>query len=681
MWNYIISSALLCGVLFASPEAIALDRVPLQTGPHRDVEITALPGGVSEISVSGAGPHFWTAPVPPTFDPGKHTVIAFEYFSPSGVESISVRYRQTDGTMTLRGSSEIPLAETWQPFSIDLSEGTPKPPAGDPQMRFHFAMSKRPGTSLQIRRFEIREPNPAEIAAKSQREAVQARREADAEAYLKYLRKEYPDTVSNVTVGLETIRVQGNVSGSAILRELPPQHASHRPLDQMPLASDLSGEFDLSFPRFSEGNGRDSALSRWRLDGKDGGIRSRCRWPDQTEEGIAADLPKLQAPHQKGLGGIPAIGDQGHEIFELGISHATVNFVITSLISAVKKPGFEPFLFEGKNWFYNARYLAQTRTTVEHLVEREIIVSCILLVANQAGRPMTHPDAEPRGIYSIPNLATPEGANHYRAALYLLADRFSKPEARISNWIIHNEIDQAGVWTNMGDQPLARYLETYMRSARLVYHTMRLRDPNSRVFISLTHHWSKTSSGQGTYQVREMLDLFNEMGRAEGDFEWGVAYHPYPQDLRNPDTWNDADVTGDFETPYITPKNLEVLPAYLAQERFLYRGKTARTILFSEQGFNTPTLSIEDQKRQVAGLIYTFRKLRTMPTVEAYHLHRYQDMPEQEGGLRLGIIDENGNRKLGWDAYVAIGTEREKEFDAITDELSAPKAPESAPPQ
>ena len=221
----------------------------------------------------------------------------------------------------------------------------------------------------------------------------------------------------------------------------------------------------------------------------------------------------------------------------------------------------------------------------------------------------------------------------------------------------------------MGNQPLARYLETYMRSARLVYHTMRLRDPFSRVFVSLTHHWNVTSSSTGTYQVRELVDLFTEMSSAEGDFEWGVAYHPYPQDLRNPDTWNDPGVTGNFDTPYITPKNLEVLPAYLAQKRFLYHGEKERAILFSEQGFNTPTLSEEDQRRQVAGLVYTFRKLKTMPTVEAWHLHRYQDMPDGEGGLRLGIIDEHGNRKLGWGAYAAIGTEKEAPFAVMADEL------------
>ena len=272
---------------------------------------------------------------------------------------------------------------------------------------------------------------------------------------------------------------------------------------------------------------------------------------------------------------------------------------------------------------------------------------------------MTHPEAEPRGTFAMPNLASEQGAKLYRAALDFLTNRYATKERRITNWVIHNEVDQAGTWTNMGDQPLGRYLETYMRSARLVYHAARLRDPHARMFISLTHHWSKTSPGVGVYNVREMIDLFFLAAKQEGEFDWGVAYHPYPQNLRDPDTWLDADVTYDFDTPYITPRNLEVLPAYLGD----------RPILLSEQGFNTPTLSEADQKRQVAGLIYTFRKLPELPTIEAYHLHRYQDMPDREGGLRLGILDENGNRKLGWDAYQAIGTENVEEFEKMADAL------------
>lgn len=649
--------------------ADAADSVPLRLGPHRDVTITPQADGVSEIATSGVVPHFWTAPVDTAFDPAKHTVIAFEYFSPSGMESVHLRYRQSDGGMTYAGESPLPLAETWQPFAMDFSEVRPVAPKGDPAFRFHLAFGHRPGDSLRIRNFVVRAPNEAETAAKARREEVRRQREADAAAIVSHLRATFPAVVGHVAVGESMVRVSGNAGGGAVLRELPIHEPSHPATTLAPVKDGLKGEFAIELPRFI--GGRDRALSRWRLDTSDGKPASRARWFDTTDPGVVADLPKLSAPHQKGLGGIPPIPQPDHVLFELGIRHATINLVLSPMVSPSPRPGFTPFTVGGRGWFANEPFLEGLETTVRHLNARDVLVSGILLVPNHAGKPMTHPEAEPRGIYAMPNLAEAEGAAHYRAVIHLLAERFTRPDCRVVNWILHNEIDQAAVWTNMGDQPLARYLESYLRSMRLVHHTMRLRDPHARTFISLTHHWTKPSSGSGAYTVRPLLDLFAEMAAAEGDFEWGVAYHPYPQDLRNPDTWKDTEVTDGFDTPYITPKNLGVLPAYLAQPRFLYRGKSPRAILFSEQGFNTPTLGEADQQRQVAGLIYTFRKLPSLPTVEAWHLHRYQDMPDGEGGLRLGLLDEHGNRKLGWHAYAAIGTEREGAFAKIADEVIA----------
>jgi len=61
---------------------------------------------------------------------------------------------------------------------------------------------------------------------------------------------------------------------------------------------------------------------------------------------------------------------------------------------------------------------------------------------------------------------------------------------------------QDGTWTNMGEQRLPRDLETYLRSARLVHHSARRFDPHARVFVSLTHHWTKQSHGRQTNVIR-----------------------------------------------------------------------------------------------------------------------------------------------------------------------------------
>ncbi|MEM1296735.1 MAG: DUF5722 domain-containing protein, partial [Verrucomicrobiota bacterium] len=594
--------------------------------------------------------------------PVGQSVLAFDYFSPSGIASLSFRFRNEEGGMTLTGSAPLPLAETWQPFSIELDE------LPTHQSRFHVSLKYRPDTGFRLRNFKLRKPTEAQITARTERARVMAAREAEAARYLDYLRNHYTASIDSVIIGTDTVRIEGSCEGSLQLVELPPHLPSHSKAASV-VRRKVSGDFVLELPRFHPQTRRDRVHSRWRLDHPSGSLASLAKWPTSVAPDVVPhSLPKAVAKTQKGIGGVPLIAGNDHPIFELGAHHATVNFVIDALVSPTQKPNWKPFGFEGKTYFFNPRFLAGKDSTIRHLCANDMVVTCILLVGNGPNASLKHPEAEPRGVYAMPDLTRPVTSDLYRAALDFLAKRYSKPEARIASWVLHNEIDQHGTWTNMGDQPLARYLEIYGRSARLVYHTARLHDPHARVFISLTHHWTKRSLGKGSFVVRELVDLWSEMASAEGEFEWGVAYHPYPQNLRDPDTWDDEDITFDFNTPYITPKNIEVLPAYLGPDR---------PILLSEQGFNSPTLSEEDQKRQAAGLIYMFRKLPSLPTIEAYHLHRYQDMPDREGGLRFGIMDENGNRKLGWHTYQAIGTEAEAEFAAAADEI----LPEPVPVQ
>ncbi len=346
-----ISSTVLCSLACCAITGSAADSVPLRMGPHRDVTITPQAEGVTEIAASGPVPHFWTAPVDPAFDPAKHTVIAFEYFSPSGMESVHLRYRQSDGSMTYAGESAMPIAETWQPFAIDFSDVKPPAPKGDPQFRFHLAFAYKPGSSLKIRNFVVRAPNEIELAAKARRGEILRQREDDAAAILSHLRAKRPAEIERVTVSPDWVRVSGNAGSGAVLRELLIHETSHSLSSGAPAKGGLAGAFAIELPRFVEG--RDRALSRWRLDGPDGRPVSRARWFDATDPGVAAELPKLTAPHQKGLGGIPAMPQPDHVLFELGIRHATINLVLSPMISASPKPGFTPFTVDGRGWFAN----------------------------------------------------------------------------------------------------------------------------------------------------------------------------------------------------------------------------------------------------------------------------------------------------------------------------------------
>ena len=87
-------------------------EVPLTFGPHRDLTLKPQPETVLDISLSEGHPHFWTGIVPKAYDPTTHTVFALEYFAPSGLESIMLRYRVADGSMAVAESLAVPLDTT-----------------------------------------------------------------------------------------------------------------------------------------------------------------------------------------------------------------------------------------------------------------------------------------------------------------------------------------------------------------------------------------------------------------------------------------------------------------------------------------------------------------------------------------------------------------------------------------
>src|SRR4029079_17164842 len=101
---------------------------------------------------------------------------------------------------------------------------------------------------------------------------------------------------------------------------------------------------------------------------------------------------------------------------------------------------------------------------------------------------------------------------------------------------------------------------------RACHTAVRKFSSSARVFISLEHHWNIRYAGcdetQG-FAGRPFVDYFNKLAKEGGNFDWHIAFHPYPENLFEPRTWNDKSATVDENTPRITFKNLEMLPRYL----------------------------------------------------------------------------------------------------------------------
>ncbi len=389
---------------------------------------------------------------------------------------------------------------------------------------------------------------------------------------------------------------------------------------------------------------------------------SKCRAPAP---------PALLPAHKKGLAGwSPARFP--NELQDLGISAVTVNMMVHSLVSLKPVPGSEPFQWQGRTYHARKDVLAAFDSKFIAAQKHGAMVSAILLVANPAKsaepvvRLLGHPDAVKEGVFAMPNVTSAEGISLYGAILNLIAERWSRPDGkygRVHHWIIHNEVDAGWVWTNAGEKPAIVYMDLYQRSMRLMDLIARQYDPHARPLITLTHHWAEAGN-KNWYGSKRLLELLLEFTRAEGDFPWALAYHPYPQNLFNPRTWEDEQATFDFNTKKITPKNLEVLDAYMKLPALLYQGKV-RPVHLSENGFNSKDYSPKQLEDQAAGMALAWKKIAGLSSIESWQYHNWIDN-RGEGGLRIGLRkfpDEPGDPagpKPIWHLYKALGTPEEE---------------------
>ena len=224
-------------------------------------------------------------------------------------------------------------------------------------------------------------------------------------------------------------------------------------------------------------------------------------------------------------------------------------------------------------------------------------------------------------------------------------------------------MNSGGIWTNVGDKTAVEFMEMYHKSMRLIYYTARKYDANAEVLISLDHHWSKAFFEKGCYSAVELLNLLKDFCSAEGNFKWGVAIHPYPENLVDPKSWLDKRAVHSPNTPLITFKNLEVIDAWIKNPDNFYEAHK-RTLLLSEQNPNSIDYSETALTEQAAGLAYAWKKVMACDGIDAYIAHSWIDA-RFEGGLKTGLRKYPDDRndpygcKPAWYVFRDAGTPKE----------------------
>jgi len=360
------------------------------------------------------------------------------------------------------------------------------------------------------------------------------------------------------------------------------------------------------------------------------------------------------------------------DALELGIHHAALNITLNGLLAPEKeaKPGQLTAAADGFTFVINQKYAEVMDRYIKPLSDQGVVVTLIVITyrsPNERIRNLTiHPKADAvKGTTMAANTVTPEGRACYKALTDFIAHRWSSTDTkhgRVWGWVVSNEVNSHHEWHQMGPVTVEQLATQYEDQVRLAWESLRTHSTNARVYLSMEHHWNSQGHPDPLQACRgrTLLELFAKRARERGDFDWNLAFHPYPSNLRDPRTWLDK-VTFDDDSKKVTFKNLEVVARKLASPEFRFEGKPRRLSL-TEQGFDV-TQRPEALAEQAAAYAYAWEKLsRLNGAVDAFLYHRQVDHA-MEGGLRFGLwsnkpgtISEPDQKRPIWNLLQAVDT-------------------------
>lgn len=353
------------------------------------------------------------------------------------------------------------------------------------------------------------------------------------------------------------------------------------------------------------------------------------------------------------------------DAFELGVNHTAVNIAFQQILGS----GID-YTYDGKTYHFNKDVIAEYDRVINALSSKSITITAIILNRWNENTPdLVYPGTRKAADanYYLFNVATPQGFEQTRAIIAFLAERYdgSNPNyGKITHWVIGNEINNQ-IWNYTGPWDLDSYVRAYQKAFRVFYTAIKSVSAGDRVYFSLDYNWNNEIDGQLRYGGKNIVDTFNGLANRWGQIDWGLAYHPYPCPMIDPNFWDDDQtglITEDYMSPVINFKNLHVLTDYFTQPQLLSPTGEVRSIILTEEGFTGINQQGEDISRlQAAAFAYSYYLVDSNPHIDAYILSRQVDAPsEVQMGLGFGLwtckMDQpdqivSAQRRLIWQVF------------------------------
>lgn len=346
---------------------------------------------------------------------------------------------------------------------------------------------------------------------------------------------------------------------------------------------------------------------------------------------------------------------------DLGVKYAIYNIPLSHIVGETTNEAIPTILYEYKGEVYKFNgasingyddlfsYLTQAGMNSTAIILNDWNDNCIELI-----HPMSRNKESGANYYAI-NTAERAGCEYLEAIASFLTERYSGKEyGLVSNWVIANEINQYRIWNYMETQDIDFYSAEFEKALRIFYNAAKSNYAAANVYFSIDHDWNNNGGDNAErYNAKEMVETINRIAREKGNYDWGLAIHPYPDPLTKVDYWLD-DYDKSAEAPILTMMNLSTLTDVLEREEFRDRRGNVRSVTVTELGFS----SFAGEKLQAAAFAYCYYILDANPYVDSFIMNRQTDAAEEvKQGLAFGIYDINQKPKYIYDTFKYIDTD------------------------
>lgn len=354
------------------------------------------------------------------------------------------------------------------------------------------------------------------------------------------------------------------------------------------------------------------------------------------------------------------------KLTDLGVKHAIYNIPLSNIMGETADETFPTitYTYKGKEYVFNGASINGYDGLFTYLTELGMCSTAIVLNDwNDEYPELIHPDSRNRNdgaYYYMANAAEEEGATTLEAVASFLAERYSSGEhGMVHNWVIANEINQHKIWNYLETEDDAYYAQEFEKFFRIFYLAVKSSYANAKVYFSVDHIWNDDEAkGKDYFSARDVIEQFNLAAEAHGNYDWGIAIHPYPDPLTRVNYWSQEYIKTQ-DAPLLTIMNLSVLTDFLSQEDYLDSRGEVRSITITELGFSSQS----GEKLQAAAFAYCYYIVDANPHIEAFIMNRQTDAPEEVAlGLAFGLYRYDQSGKYVKDVFQYIDTDQASEY-------------------